>query len=251
MQKWEQSLKLLFLIDFMERLIGELNKYAKPEKAKIYQCFFKTGPGQYGEGDVFVGVSVPESRAIAKKFLDIGFDEIRKHLQSAIHEERLIGLLILIEKFKKCGDDSEDERKKIFDFYLENRGGINNWDLVDLSADKIVGEFLLEKNKDLLYDFAKSADLWDRRISVLATFAFIKKNEFDEALKIYKELLEDKHDLIHKAVGWMLREIGKRDLASEESFLKKYYQKMPRTMLRYAIEKFEEGKRQQYLKGKI
>lgn len=235
----------------MERLIGELNKYAKPEKAKIYQRFFKTGPGQYGEGDVFVGVSVPESRAIAKKFLDIGFDEIRKHLQSAIHEERLIGLLILIEKFKKCGDDSEDERKKIFDFYLENRGGINNWDLVDLSADKIVGEFLLEKNKDLLYDFAKSADLWDRRISVLATFAFIKKNEFDDALKIYKELLEDKHDLIHKAVGWMLREIGKRDLASEESFLKKYYQKIPRTMLRYAIEKFEEGKRQQYLKGKI
>jgi 3-methyladenine DNA glycosylase AlkD len=169
-------------------------------------------------------------------------------LSSPFHEERLTAVLILVIKFKK-GDESE--REKIFKFYLKNRKGINNWDLIDLSAPNIIGSYLLNKETDLLFKFAASKNLWDRRIAILSTFTFIRANEFAASLKICRMLLNDKHDLIHKAAGWMLREIGNRNLKAEEEFLKKYYKKMPRTMLRYAIEKFPETKRQGYLKGKM
>ncbi|MGE5795894.1 MAG: DNA alkylation repair protein, partial [Ignavibacteria bacterium] len=169
-------------------------------------------------------------------------------LASPVHEERLTAVLILVLKFKK-GDESEKER--IYKFYLKNRKGINNWDLIDLSAPNIIGVYLMDKEKDLLLKFASSKNLWERRMAVLSTFAFIRGNEFGTSLKILKMLLGEKHDLIHKAAGWMLREIGKRDINAEEEFLKKHYRKMPRTMLRYAIEKFPEEKRQAYLKGKV
>ena len=223
----------------------ELKKLANPARAKLLAGFFKTGKGQYGEGDVFLGITVPETRAVARQFLRLPLDGLKPSLESAFHEERLAALLVLVEKFRNA---DENERKKIFDFYLKNTKHVNNWDLVDLSAHKIVGAHLLDKDKAVLYKFAESENIWERRIAVLSTFAFIGKNDFHDALKISKLLLEDKHDLIHKAVGWMLREIGKRDLAAEEKFLKKHCKKMPRTMLRYAIEKFPEKKRKFYLK---
>ena len=226
----------------------ELKSKASPETAKNLQRFFKTGPGEYGEGDIFLGLKVGGSREIAKKYQDLSLKETEKLLHSKIHEERLVALLILIHKFQT---DKEDLKEKIFKLYLKNTKYINNWDLVDLSAHKIIGEYLRDKSKKILYKLAKSENLWERRIAVLSTFHFIANNEFKESLKISKLLLKDKHDLIHKAVGWMLREIGKRSLVTEEKFLKTHYKKMPRTMLRYAIERFPEKKRQAYLKGKI
>lgn len=226
----------------------ELCKLADKKKAKVLQGFFKTGPGEYGEGDVFLGVTVPKTRGIVKRFLDLPFPEIRKLLRSEVHEERLAAVLMLVHRFE-AGDTRE--QKKIYDFYLRNTKQVNNWDLVDLSAHKIVGAYLLKKNKAPLYRLVKSKDLWERRISIVATAKFISENKFSDTLRISKLLLDDEHDLIHKAVGWMLREVGKRDLAAEEEFLKKHYRKMPRTMLRYAIEKFPEKKRRKYLKGLI
>ncbi len=226
----------------------ELKSKASPETAKNLQRFFKTGPGEYGEGDIFLGLKVGGSREIAKKYQDLSLKETEKLLHSKIHEERLVALLILIHKFQT---DKEDLKEKIFKLYLKNTKYINNWDLVDLSAHKIIGEYLRNKSKKILYKLVKSKNLWERRIAVLTTFQFIGNNEFKESLKISKLLLKDKHDLIHKAVGWMLREIGKRSLATEEKFLKIHYKKMPRTMLRYAIERFPEKRRQAYLKGKI
>lgn len=228
----------------MSRIKSELEKLASPRKAKVLQGFFKTGSGQYGEGDVFLGVAVPDSRRLVKKFSGISLKEIESSLSSKIHEERLVALLVLVEKYSKA---SEKEKDCLFDFYLSHSKSINNWDLVDLTAPKIVGEHLLHGGRGILYRLAKSNDLWERRISVLSTFTFIRNNDFSDALKISEILLKDKHDLIHKAVGWMLREIGKRDLATEEGFLKKHSGKMPRTMLRYAIEKFPEKKRKEYL----
>ncbi len=228
-------------------LTAKLKEMANPEKALIYQRFFKIGEGHYGEGDIFLGLTVPESRKIAKEFLDIKLKDLEKHLSSKFHEERLIALFILIEKY----ENNKEDKKKIFDFYLKNMKYINNWDLVDTSADKIIGSYLFDKDRSLLYKLAKSKDLWEKRISIIATFYFIKQKEFEDTLKISEILLEDKHDLIHKATGWMLREIGKRDLEAEENFLKKHYKKMPRTMLRYAIEKFPEKKRLAYLRGEI
>ncbi len=236
----------------LELIRNDIKKNSNPQKAKILQRFFKTGKGEYGEGDVFLGITVPESRKIAKKYVSISLDEITLLLQSKIHEERLISLLILVEKFNKA-----DDKKQIFDFYLENTKYINNWDLVDLSADKIIGNFLFYFGKDypiykiLLTNLAKSTNLWERRIAIISTFHFIKNNQFEETLKIAELLLKDKHDLIHKAVGWMLREIGKKDQNIIESFLKENYKSMPRTMLRYAIEKLPEDKRKAYLKGEI
>jgi 3-methyladenine DNA glycosylase AlkD len=227
-----------------EDLKKQLSFYANFEKASLLQRFFKTGKGQYGEGDIFLGVMVPNTRIVAKKFTDLPFSEIKKVLYSRIHEERLCALLILVEKYSKS---DEIGKKKIFDFYIKNSKQANNWDLVDLSAPKIMGNYLLDKPRDALYKFAVSKNLWQKRISILATFMFIKYKKYNDSLRIAKILLKDKHDLIHKAVGWMLREIGKQDLAVEEKFLKKYYKKMPRTMLRYAIEKFQEEKRQKYL----
>jgi len=218
------------------------------ERAFILQGFFKTGPGEYAEGDIFVGVTVPEIRKIAKEYSDLDLYHTEILLESLIHEERMAALLILVDKFKK---GEESEREKIFSLYLKNTKYINNWDLVDLTAPNIVGVFLEDKDKSILYKMAESKSLWDRRIAIMATFTFIRRNKYNDALKISKMLLADKEDLIHKAVGWMLREIGKRDMAVEEEFLKKHYKSMPRTMLRYAIEKFPEQKRQAYLKGNI
>ncbi len=226
----------------------DVKKLSNPEKAQFLQRFFKTGKGEYAEGDIFLGIVVPVQRQIAKKFKELSFDGLKELITSKYHEERLIALLILVERFKKA---DENEKGKIVKFYLDYRKGINNWDLVDLSAPKILGEYLLDKNRSLLFKFAKSNDLWEKRIAVLSTFAFIKKKDFSDALKIFEILLNDKHDLIHKAVGWMLREIGKIDLKTEEKFLKKFYKTIPRTMLRYAIEKFPEIKRKAYLSGEI
>jgi len=226
----------------------KLQELGNKEKAKKHQRFFKTGPGEYGEGDVFIGVTVPELRKLAKEYKTIGPNEINQLLQSPIHEERLFSLFLLIHRYSK-GD--EPEKKRIYELYLKNTKFINNWDLVDSSAGQIVGAFLFDKSKKPLYDLVKSDNLWERRISIISTFYFIKRNQFSDTLKISKILLSDKEDLIHKAVGWMLREVGKRDISVEENFLKKHYKNMPRTMLRYAIEKFPESKRQQYLKGKI
>lgn len=225
-----------------------ISKQKNPAQAIILQRFFKTGKGEYGEGDIFYGIKVPEQRTIAKQFKDLGLDDLKTLILSKVHEERLIAAFILVDQFK-----SGDEKKKkiVFDFYLKNRKGINNWDLVDLSAPKIVGAYLIDKEKKLLYKFANSEDLWEKRISIISTQAFIREHFFEDTLNISKILLHDKQDLIHKAVGWMLREIGNRDLETEEEFLKKHYKTMPRTMLRYAIENFPEQKRIAYLRGKI
>src|SRR3989344_4794261 len=235
----------------IKELQKELRKLANPEKAKILAMFFKTGKGEYGEGDVFLGITVPEQRKVAVRYnLPAGkagtldFRNIQKLLNSKIHEERLVALLILVEQYKKV---DEANKNKIFDFYLKNTKRINNWDLVDLSAPKIVGRHLLDKDRSILYKFARSANLWERRIAILATFWFINKLQFSDALKIGEILIKDKDDLIHKAVGWMLREIGKRNQKVEEDFLKKFYKIMPRTMLRYAIERFSEDKRKFFL----
>ena len=227
----------------LESIRNELQALANQDKAKIIQGFFKTRKGEYAEGDIFLGITVPKSREIAKKYNSIELEELNSLLKSKIHEERLIALLILIEKFNKSSD-----KKQIFDFYLNNTKYINNWDLVDLTADKILGKFLLDKSRKILDKLAHSENLWERRIAIISTFNFIKDNQFDETLKIAENLLNDSHDLIHKAVGWMLREIGKRSLPVLEEFLKKHYKSMPRTMLRYAIEKFPEEKRRLYLK---
>jgi len=232
--------------------LAELQKVVKQkankQQAEILQRFFKTCPGEYGEGDIFHGIKVPVQRTIAHQFQHLPLNDLQILLKSKVHEERLIALLILVLKFKYA---DESVREKFFNFYLKNSDRINNWDLVDLSADKIVGAYLIDKDKSLLFKLAKSPDLWERRISMISTFYFIKNGIFEVTFQIAEILLTDKHDLIHKAVGWMLREIGKRDLQPEEEFLKLHYKKMPRTMLRYAIEKFPEAKRQAYLKGTV
>ncbi len=234
----------------LKNLKAELKGFASPQKAKILARFFKTGKGEYGEGDIFIGVVVPDIRNISKKYFDlINLNKAKELLHSKIHEERLCALLILIEKFRK---GNEKIKERIYKLYLKNTKYINNWDLVDLSAQHIVGEFLHNKSKSVLYKLAKSKKLWERRISILATFNYIYKNQCKETLKIAEILLKDEHDLICKAVGWMLREVGKR-CSQEilENFLKKHHRQMPRIMLRYAIERFPEKKRKLYLSGKI
>jgi 3-methyladenine DNA glycosylase AlkD len=230
----------------LETLRSKLRSMADPEKAHVAQRFFKTGPGEYGEGDVFLGIQVPALRKLARETPDLDEAALQVLLRSPLHEERMLSLLILIQKYVRGTDE---ERKKIYDFYLANMSFINNWDLVDLSAEHVVGHFLMRGSRRPLYQLAKSRSLWERRIAILATFHFIKHHEFGDTLKIAAILLSDKEDLIQKAVGWMLREVGKRDLETEEQFLRKSYQKMPRTMLRYAIERFPEEKRKRYLKG--
>ncbi len=232
----------------LNSLIQELEKLANPKQAEMCLKFFKTGKGEYGEGDIFLGIKVPVQRKIASKYSGLPLIKIQELLNSKIHEHRQVGLFILTDKYKKS---SEQERANIFNFYLKNTKNINNWDLVDLSAPNIVGDFLSDKKKNTLYNLAESGSLWEKRIAIISTFNFIRKNEFEDSLKISEILLNDEHDLIHKAVGWMLREIGKRDEKILENFLKLYCSKMPRTMLRYAIEKFDEEKRKIYLKGEI
>ena len=223
----------------------EFKKLSDQERAAHLQKYFKTGKGEYGEGDVFLGLRVPTIRNIAKKFNTLSMDEAEEFLQSPYHEERLFAIFVLIDLFEKA---KEEDRKKIYILYLKNTNFINNWDLVDTSAGPIVGAYLFNGDKEPIYILAKSENLWERRIAIMATFYFITQNEFNDTLKIAEMFLKDQEDLIHKAVGWMLREIGKRNLELEESFLKKHYQNMPRTMLRYAIEKFPEEKRKSYLK---
>ncbi|ACF13965.1 DNA alkylation repair enzyme [Chloroherpeton thalassium ATCC 35110] len=232
----------------LEAIYDELNRLKNPEKAKILQRFFKTAPGEYAEGDIFLGIKVPEVRACLKLFETCSLEIVSELLRSKYHEARLLALLLLVKKFAKA---SENEKETIYRLYLENTRFINNWDLVDLSAEQIVGAFLFHQEKDTLFRLAESENLWERRIAMLASFHYIKKNHFGEALLLAKRLLHDEHDLIHKAVGWMLREIGKRNQEAEEGFLKEHYHTMPRTMLRYAIEKFPEPLRQAYLKGHV
>jgi len=230
----------------LKKVEQQLLSLKNPEKIEVFQRFFKTGPGDYGEGDVFLGLTVPQQRVIAKEYYsEISLEEVEQLLHSKYHEFRLTALIILTYKFAKS---NLSEKEKIYSLYLRNIKYINNWDLVDVTTPQIVGNYLLDKDRSILYTLAKSKELWEKRISILATFTFIRNHEYEDTLKISEHLLNDNHDLIHKAVGWMLREVGKRDQALEENFLKKYSSRMPRTMLRYAIEKFPENKRIFYLK---
>ncbi len=229
----------------LKEIKKEIRSLANPEKAKILAGFFKTGKGQYGEGDKFLGITVPQTRTVAKKYWQLPLAEVLQLLQSTFHEERLAALLIMIAQYQK-GD--EKQKKKLFQTYLENTQWINNWDLVDLTADRIVGAYLADKPKDILFKLAQSKLLWERRIAMLATFHEIKNGRSEIALAIAEKLLGDQEDLMHKAVGWMLREVGKRcSQQVEEKFLQKYAKVMSRTTLRYAIERFEEKKRLRYL----
>lgn len=227
---------------------AELNQLADPVRAVHSLRFFKTGPGQYGEGDKFLGLTVPQMRGLVRKYRGFDDADALKLLESPWHEERLVALLLLVDGYER-GDESR--RNRIHRAYLANTRQINNWDLVDCSAEYIVGAHLRSEDPGLLEQLAQSDNLWERRIAIVSTFHFIKRNEFGPTLKIAGLLLRDSHDLIHKAVGWMLREVGKRDRSVLDRFLAKRYQKMPRTMLRYAIERHPERVRKQYLAGTI
>jgi 3-methyladenine DNA glycosylase AlkD len=227
-----------------------LRSHKDNKRAKIYSWFFKTGPGEYGEGDVFIGVTMPKIRIMAKNHLSITNKDLRTLLKSEVHEERMLALVILCYQFKKAKDNPK-QQKQIFDFYFANIKGINNWDLVDVSCRAIVGGYHLDKNRKFLYDLTKSKNMWEQRIAIVSTLEFIRLNDLDDAFDIAKLLLGHKHDLMHKACGWVLREAGKKDQKRLETFLKNHYPKLPRTLLRYAIERFDEPKRLRFLKGKF
>lgn len=229
----------------LSNLLRDFSLSADPQKAKVLQRFFKTGPGEYGEGDIFLGVDVPTQRRLAKKYANLSRTEIRKLLTSKIHEQRLTALLILLLQYQKA---DETGREEIVNFYLNHTRWINSWDLVDATAPKILGDFLLRREKKILFQLARSENLWERRIAIIATLRFIKEGRDQETLEIAKILLSDSHDLIHKAVGWMLREVGKHNRRAEEEFLCRYASIMPRTALRYALEKFPAEEREKYLK---
>ncbi len=232
----------------LTKLKKEAVELAKIERAKNNEWFFKTGKGEYGEGDKFLGLTMPEQRKIAKQFSDIPYSDIEVLLKNKYHEYRMIGLLILVYKFEKA---DEKEREKIFKFYIKNRKAVNNWDLVDVTTPHIIGRHLLtlpNNERRFLYTYAKSKSLWERRIAILATAPFISAGKFSDTLKISEQLLSDEEDLIHKAVGWMLREVGKKDVAVLKKFLDKNIRSLPRTTLRYAIERFPETERKMYLK---
>jgi 3-methyladenine DNA glycosylase AlkD len=227
-----------------EQVKAELEKQSDPERAIKLQRFFKTGKGEYGEGDVFIGVRVPDQRRIAKKNRNISLSDVLELLRSEIHEHRLTALFILTEQFSK-GD--EEARQRIVNLYLCNTDYVNNWDLVDSSAHKILGVWLVDKPRGVLYDLARSESLWERRISIISTFAFIRRGDLVDALALAGVLVEDGHDLIHKASGWVLREVGKKDQSVLEEFLLEHFETMPRTMLRYAIERLPEERRRFYM----
>lgn len=231
---------------------NELRKYAKSDEIEEkFAYFHKTGKGGYAENDIFIGVTVPNIRKVANEYYKtIDLKEVEELLHSKYHEERLLALIILTYKMEKA---KENEQKEIVELYINNTKHINGWDLVDLSAHYILGKYLLEHEdeKNILYEFANSEDLWKQRISIVSTWIFIRNNEYGDTLKIAEILLNNEQDLIHKAIGWMLREVGKKDFETEYSFLIKHYKQMPRTMLRYAIEKFDESLRHDFLKGKI
>jgi 3-methyladenine DNA glycosylase AlkD len=235
----------------VELIKNELFAIANPQKATILQRFFKTEKGGYGEGDIFIGVTLPQQREIVKKYQHlITFEDIKELLYSEEHEIRLISLIFLVKSFEKAKKDINFQ-KQIVEFYIKNIEKVNNWDLVDLSCYKILGPYLINKEKSILYEFTSSENFWIQRVAMISTFYFIKKYQYDDALLIAEILINHKHDLIHKAVGWMLKEIGKRNFDVEFNFLIKNYKRMPRTMLRYSIEKFDEELRQKFLKGKI
>ena len=226
-------------------ICSELREFAEPQRARVHQRFFKTGRGEYGEGDKFLGIRVPHIRKLAGKFRGLSMTDTEKLLHSQWHEERLFALLVMVDSF---GRNKDELQENIYDLYMSSTRWINNWDLVDISAPKILGDYLLDKDRSILYKMARSKDLWKKRIAIVSTFAFIRAGQFKETMEIAELLLGDRHDLIHKAVGWMLREVGKRNLREEEKFLKKHASVMPRTMLRYAIEKFETEKRLRYMR---
>ncbi|MEG1685398.1 MAG: DNA alkylation repair protein [Bacteroides sp.] len=223
----------------------ELEKYVDIQKREFLPYFFKTGKGQYGEGDRFLGIVVPNVRIVAKQFKEEPFDEMAVLLQSEYHECRLCALLMLVERFKKA---NEKEQEKIYHFYLSQTERINNWDLVDLTAPSIVGIYLKDKSRSDLYRLAKSSLLWEQRIAVVSTYTFIKSNDFIDIYALAELLLHHPHDLMHKAIGWMLREAGKRDKEQLVEFLEKHYREMPRTMLRYSIEKFTDEERKYFMR---
>ncbi|MEL6342633.1 MAG: DNA alkylation repair protein [Myxococcota bacterium] len=230
------------------RLTTALKSLGNATIAAHSQRFFKTGPGEYGEGDVFIGVRMPALRKLSKKHRSMARSEVKKLLRSPIHEVRMCALLILVEQFKRSNEDVQDE---IYALYLANTKFVNGWDLVDCSAHLIVGPCLFDRSRAPLTALARSDSLWERRIAIIATLHFIRVRQFDDTLTLAKILLKDPEDLIHKAVGWMLREVGKRDPQVEIDFLEDHYKQMPRTMLRYAIEKFPEDLRQDFLKRRI
>lgn len=228
----------------IDQLKADLRQFERKEKVEFLPKFFKAGPGEYAEGDVFISVSLPDQRKIAAKYRNLSLNDLRQLLRSPIHEERQTALIILCYQYKKADPTGQ---KEIYDLYMVEKSGINNWDLVDTCAPYIPGHFLFDKDRSLLFQLANSGNLWDKRIAMLSTYYFIRQKDFSDTFKIAEILLNDKHDLIHKAVGWMLREVGNRDLAAEEKFLDKHYQQMPRTMLRYAIEKFTPERRAFYM----
>ncbi len=237
-------------MDWVQQVRDELAKFTDEERAKTSMRYFQALPGGYGEGDQFIGVRVPDQRKVARKYYrEMPLAAVEQLLKDPIHEYRFTSLIILTHKFEKA--KTSEDRQEIVELYLRNSAYVNNWDLVDASADKILGAYLFHGDRSLLYELAESGDLWSQRIAMIATFHFIKRNDFKDALKIATLLLEHDHDLIHKAVGWMLREIGERDYTVEYEFLEKHYKDMPRTMLRYAIEKFDPEVRSKFLKGAI
>lgn len=230
----------------LKDLVKSTRALKNPTKARNMLRFFKTGVGQYGEGDIFLGLVSAQVGEIVKKYRELPLSGCLELLKSKYHEERMIALQILVYQFKHAKEDSV--KKKIFNIFIKNTKYINNWDLVDCNVEHVIGEYLYDKPKDLLYKFALSKDLWERRIAIISTFNYIKKGEAEETLKIAEMLLNDKHDLIHKAVGWMLREVGKRcDEKILLGFLDKYSKQMPRTMLRYSLERLDESKRKYYM----
>ncbi|MEY3417556.1 MAG: hypothetical protein RL711_268 [Bacteroidota bacterium] len=229
------------------QLRQDLNDCINPDKAAFYPKFFKTGKGEYGEGDIFIGITVPQIRQVVKKYETIAtLSDIKPLMLDPIHEIRAAAIFILVNQFKKTNDPFI--QKSIYDFYLQHTKGINNWDLVDGSAAQIVGAYLYDKDRSKLYALVQSSNMWEQRIAIIATFDFIRKGQYTDTLQLATILVEHPHDLIQKAVGWMLREVGKRDVDILMQFLNTHYQTMPRTMLRYAIEKFPEPVRQAYLK---
>ncbi len=226
----------------LDQIQKELAALASAERAEVSRRFFKTGPGQYGEGDIFIGITVPECRKIAQKYhREISLEELAELLNSTIHEERLIALKILVTKYEKTKDLTEKTLLK--DFYLDHLSSVNNWDLVDGSAPYILGNFLINQDRSILFKLADSKNLWERRVAIISTFAFIRESDFSDTLQLAEKLLKDTHDLMHKAVGWMLREVGKKDEKVLRTFLEKNSRKMPRTALRYAIERLPEVER--------
>ena len=231
-----------------DTLIQQLKERADAKIALHSQGFFKTAPGEYGHGDIFWGIRVPVLRKLVKAHMDMPLNQVKRLLTSPVHEIRLMALLLMVQQYSQ---DNDGQKQAIFACYLEHTHCINNWDLVDSSAHWIIGPHLLQRDRSLLYQWAASPLLWERRMAIMATLHFIKNGEFNDTLQLAELLLHDKQDLIHKAVGWMLREVGKQDKPTELGFLRRFYRQMPRTMLRYAIEKFSDAERQAFLTNHI